>query len=158
MKRMSQSLLVAFVCSLGACRSDSASRPTVEGADTAAIERFTEHYAKGFADEDIDALLASMTEDFTVLSHGRAPIEGRIRVADEIRGDFAKMRIHSLRFTNDDIVVHGDWAWVRGRSTASFTSDGDARPTDVRGTYLWILRRCPDSVWRIAVDSAHIAE
>lgn len=151
-------LITVVSCVAIAGCAGNARLPDVTESDAAAIEAFTRSYAARFAAEDADGLLALMTPDFTVLSHGRAPIEGRARVAEEIRGDFARMRIHSLRFENDAFAVCGDQAWVRGRSTASFTVGDDAAPTDVRGSYLWILRRDADGAWRIACDSAHLAE
>ncbi len=141
-------LLLAPV--LHACTSRSATP-----ADDAAIRDLARRYAAAFESEDVEAVLEVLTDDFVALSPAKPPLVGKDAVRPILAEDLAAMEIDRLRFTLEEIVVTGSWAYAWGTSEAAFRVGSDADTTHVRGKVLWILRRGDDGVWRVARDSAH---
>ena len=53
---------------------------------------------------------------------------------------------------NDEVVVAGDWAWMRGHFTTELTPRSGEPTRRESGKHLVIWRRDPDGAWRAARD------
>ncbi len=120
-------------------------------SDLEKINTFAADYGHAFQSGDVDAIKALITDDFVAMTPDKPPIEGREAVAAEIESDLQSMKVQRLRFTHDEVVVTGQWAYARGRSHAQLEVAGDVM--EIHGKYLWILKQC-EGVWRLARDSA----
>ncbi len=123
--------------------------------DDLAIRRFTEQYARSFAEENAADVVALMTDDFVALTPDKPPLIGKKLVQAQVIADLAQLDVETLHFEPEKIVASDDWAWTWGRSEVVMTTPQSEEPIRVQGKYLWILQRQPDGTWKIACDSAH---
>ena len=117
-------------------------------SDLAKINRFAEHYGQAFETGDADQVVGLITD----LTPDAPPLQGLRRIHKRIAADFRSMDVSSLEFKHDEVVVAGDWAYARGRSSAVVSMENT--PVTLRGKYLWILRRQKDGAWKLARDSS----
>jgi ketosteroid isomerase-like protein len=68
--------------------------------------------------------------------------------------DAARMRAFhgaftvQVRYSGQDIVVFGDWAFDRGTYRYTLTPKSGGAPIPGTGKYLWLYRRHPDGSWK----------
>ena len=120
--------------------------------DAAAIERAAhDGYVAAINSNDVDALMAMLTDDIVYQAPGGPEVVGKVAVREWISGYVAAYRTHweksSLGFT-----VNGDWAFERYtyKSTDTDRKTGEVA-TDV-GKGINIFRRGADGKWRVAID------
>ncbi len=157
MRRLFRLIVIGCAAAAAGCENQHQSvfREQIE-----AIERevqlleFANDYAESFRSGDADAVAALMTEDFVALAPDKEPIEGRDAARDAIAADLQAMTVHALAFVPRELASQGSWAWVWGTSFGSITPEGGAEPIELRGHFLWILRRDGER-WLIARDCSH---
>jgi ketosteroid isomerase-like protein len=129
-------------------------REEMETTENELIQNLAVSYAKGFASNRVEAILDCLTEDFVAITPDKPPVEGKSTVKTAIERDLSEMEILDLNFKPDEIVTHSDWGFARGSSSGSIRMKTGDQVIQLKGKFLWILRKGEDGRWRVARDSA----
>ena len=124
----------------------------VAAADDASIEQAAHGaYVAAINSNDVDTLLADLTDDIVYQSPGEPEIAGKAAVRKWLADYFGAYRSHWEK-TSIGFVVSGDWAFERYtyKSTDIDRKTG-AVSTDT-GKGINIYRRDHDGRWRVAID------
>jgi len=124
---------------------------TPDGDDQAAgIRRACDAYVSAWRANDRSAVMATLTEDAVLLpAHGRPAVSGRAAIERMWwPSDAPPSTVDAFRATIVEASAQGDLGFARGEFDLSFTYAGSK--TEQHGTYLMILRRGPNGVWRIS--------
>lgn len=100
---------------------------------------------------DVDTLVSIYAPDVIVMPPSEAMIEGREAVREWIEAFFAR-NTAGQQLVNDEVVVAGGWAFMRGHFTLVVTPRAGGEPVRQRGKHLLIWRRQPDGAWKVARD------
>jgi ketosteroid isomerase-like protein len=122
------------------------------GPDPRSIEEAAHGaYVSAINTNDVDTLLADLTDDIVYQSPGEAEIVGKAAVRKWLAAYFGAARTHWEK-TSVGFVVDGEWAFERYtyKSTDIDRKSG-AVTTDV-GKGINIFRRGSDGRWRVAID------
>ena len=108
-------------------------------------------YVAAINSNNVDTLMADLTDDIVYQAPGAPEVVGKAAVHDWISGYFGAFKTHWEK-TSIGFTVSGDWAFERYtyKSTDTDKKTG-AVSTDV-GKGINIFRRSPDGKWRVAVD------
>ena len=119
-------------------------------AHTAGIRRACDAYVSAWRANDRSAVMATLTEDAVLLpAHGRPAVSGRAAIERMWwPSDAPPSTVDAFRATIVEASAQGDLGFARGEFDLSFTYAGSK--TEQHGTYLMILRRGPNGVWRIS--------
>jgi uncharacterized protein (TIGR02246 family) len=121
--------------------------------DEQAIRRLVSDWLAASKGGDTAAVLEMMTDDVVFMTPGREPFgkEMFAKSPDAMKGV-------SLEGVSDikEIVVAGDWAWMRNHLRVTITPPG-GKPSVRSGHVLTILRKKPDGRWVIARDANLLA-
>ena len=117
-------------------------------ADERKIRELLDRWWQATKADDVDTVLELMADDVVFLTPGAEPF-GKEAFA-------AASRDRAMEIDGgteiEEIVVNGDWAWMRTRLDMTITpANGD--PLRRAGSTLTILRRQPDGRWVIARDA-----
>ena len=97
---------------------------------------------------DVEGEISRFSEDGIYMWPDAPAVEGRTALRAWFTDLFERVEIE-LDNKTDEVEIHGDWAYTRGRSKAIIRpKDGGAART-VHGKYINILRRQPDGSWKI---------
>jgi len=126
------------------------SRPAV---DTEAIARQAhETYVTAINSNNLDSVLAMLTEDVVYLAPHEPALVGKAAVRPWAEGYLKAFRIHwekaSLEF-----VVAGDWAFERYAYTSTDTPQGGGASVQDTGKGINIYHHDADGKWRVARDA-----
>lgn len=117
--------------------------------DERAIRELVETWMRATREGDIETVLGLMTDDVLFMVPGRPPF-GKAEFAAASAG-MAAATIEG-RSEIEELVVLGDWAWLRSRLEVAMTPP-DGEPVRRAGWTLTILRREADGCWRLARDA-----
>ena len=137
-------LAIGTSCAHGGGRSSE--------SDVQAIRSVHDAYRRAWLANDVEGVMRLFAPEAVLLPHhGLPPVVG----SNEIRAFWfapaPPTTITRLDLQLDDVSVRDDTAIVRGRSQVEWAVDKDAAVERWRnaGTFLTVLRRGPDGVWRI---------
>jgi len=122
-----------------------------DAAQARAILAADERWIEAFNRADVDALVALYAPDVVVMPPDRPDLHGRAAVADWLREFFAEQRA-TQTLVNDEVVVAGDWAFLRGHFELTIAAREGGRPARVRGKHLVVWRRDSGGAWLAARD------
>jgi uncharacterized protein (TIGR02246 family) len=142
-------LAVLLVLSLSAPAAPAPAAASPERAKITAIE---DRIQAAFAAGDADGVAAQYTEDAYLMPPNSPSLVGRAAIADLYRAFFKDFKC-TLKTEIQEVVVAGDWAFVRGLLTSTVTPKDGSAPHTNHGKYLVVARRGADGVWRFARDS-----
>lgn len=130
---------------LGGCHT---SRAALSSAELSAVEAADQAYADGWLAGDRDQLMATMTDDAVLMPSGMETIEG----SNAIREfwwppDAPATNVLEFNLMRQELGGRDDFAYVRGSFTLRFEYGGDTYNS--RGDYLTLLRKIPQTGWRI---------
>ena len=110
------------------------------------------NYVSAINSNNIDSLLAMLTEDVVYLPAGEPVIVGKEAVKPWISGYFDAFKTEWIEQI-EEIVVMGDWAFERhsAQSRDSSYADGQVYTSSSWGLVIYHLDT--DSVWRVARDA-----
>ena len=125
--------------------------PPASDDDVRAVIEADERWIEAFNAADVETLVSLYTNDVIVMPPGEASFQGRDRVRAWMRTFFAR---HTARQTlvNDEVMVAGEWAWMRGHFTTELTPRSGGPTRTESGKHLVIWRRESDGQWRAARD------
>ena len=105
-------------------------------------------WGDAFHRQDVDAVIALLTPDYTLWAPGAPPLS-----ADGLRprlaAAFAAYEIIPT-FECEERLVSGDLAFDRGWDTQKLCPRAGGEIQSHRQRVFLLLRRCPDDVWRFA--------
>lgn len=119
-------------------------------AEEVAIRAVLSEYERALNAGDIEATMALYDPDGVMMAPNAPPTVGRPAIRRQIEAVSKIVKLH-VSFTIAEIVeTSGEWAFVRTSSAGSSTliADGAQRPE--ANQELFILRRGPDGLWRVA--------
>ena len=121
----------------------------LEEADEAAIDKLFRDWAEAVRRGDAGALADLLTEDAEFWPHGAAPLKGRRESVERMAAFFESYRLDQ-EFQREEIVVSGDFAFVRGMESNRMIPRDGCLPLEVRQRAFSILFRGADRAWRFA--------
>ena len=135
-------LLVAFsLVSPGVVRAQQpAAAPLPSVTLPPELDRVLRDYEREWQARSADGLAALFAEDGFVLQSGRAPVRGRVGIADAYRGAGGPLALRALAFAVADTVGYIIGAY-----------GPEAGSPDI-GKFILALRREPGGPWRITAD------
>lgn len=110
------------------------------------------HYAAAFNTNQVDSLLAVLTDDVVLLPSGEAPVVGKARVQAWAAANFATGRQRREIF-EDEVIATGDWAIERYRWRRERTPPGGGAAVTDSGWGLLVLQHDGQGRWRVARDA-----
>jgi ketosteroid isomerase-like protein len=146
--RYSASIRAALSIAVAGC--SSATAPAVP--DVAAIEaQAHDGYVAAINSNDLDTLMAVLTDDVVYQASGAPEVVGKAAVRDWVAG---YLDAYSTRWEKTSIgfTVSGDWAFERYTYRATDTERATGAVTTDVGKGINVFRRGPDGAWRVAID------
>ena len=111
-------------------------------------------YAQAFESNQAERVLSVVTDDFVAITPDKPPVSGRKALKQAIENDFSHMKVLALRFKLDEVFSTGDWGFARGSSTGTIKMKATDQQVQLKGKFLWILRKNENGIWKVARDSA----
>jgi len=138
-------LLLAAGCSC----SDSRQQSDLSSSDVEAIKAADQAYATAWLRNNPDEVMATLTNDAVLIPSGLPQLEGTVRIREFWwPPDSPPTTVTEFTLRQGEAGGSGDFAYVRGSFTLGFEYDGETYSNT--GDYLSILRKLPDSSWRIS--------
>ncbi|MCA0871541.1 DUF4440 domain-containing protein [Seohaeicola saemankumensis] len=129
----------------------SLTHPAQAGTRQDDIRNAHDAYVAAINSNDLNRVLATLTDDIIFIAPNTPAIEGKPDVASWVGGYFDAVAT-TWDKTSLEFVVAGDWAFERYAYRAVNTPrDGGAALTET-GNGINIYRREADGVWRVARD------
>jgi ketosteroid isomerase-like protein len=125
-----------------------------EQSDQKLVVTLSKEYAQAFVSNDVGRVLSCLTEDFVSIAPDKPPVAGKKDTKAAIENDFANMSVLALQFDLDEVFIKGDWGFARGHSSGTIKMKGDGKIIQLKGKFLWILRKEAHGSWKVARDSA----
>jgi uncharacterized protein (TIGR02246 family) len=143
--------LLALVVLISGC-AQTPEEPVVDSARIAAdIESIKaneeQRFPAAITASDTEAALEVYTDDAIVMWPGVPARMGKEAIRALLDDWFSRYR-EDLRQTAEEVEVLGDWAWARGRSTATMAPLEGGESRVQTGKYLIVLKRQADGSWK----------
>lgn len=152
MIRVAPLILAAACFSFGGCSPSTDKSTEARIAETRAIEAEAHGaYVDAINSNDIEKLMAVLTDDIVYQAPGAPEIIGRDAVREWAGAYFAAYRTRWEK-TPFHFTVSGDWAFERYTYKATDTDRKSGAVTTDTGKGINIFHRQPDGKWRVAVD------
>jgi ketosteroid isomerase-like protein len=145
--------VVAVLAGAGACsQQGSGPEANSEAAADETARQAHEAYAAAINTNDLDSLLAMLTEDVVYLAPNEPALVGKAAVRPWAAEYLKQFKIHWEK-TSLEFVVAGDWAFDRYSYTSTDTPQGGGTPVEDLGKGLSIFHHDADGKWRVARDA-----
>ena len=150
------SLLLVATLVVGSCSDANDERPS-QADDIEAISALFASILPLISSDGADGLFTLYTDDVVLMVPDRwTDLDRQEAIAFYTDGlDWGKPDPDNYNITIEELVVMGDWAYVRQKSLGQIIpANGD--PAYLQGSrHFTILRRQPDGAWKIARDMFH---
>ena len=117
--------------------TDTAGRLSAQSEDTEALRDLVRQRVRAGNDGNVDAWLACFADDAVIMPANARAIVGKEAIEEWERG-FEGFR-PQVEMTIDEVVVRGDWAYMRSRISGVFIKGGESFP--INGKELAVFRR-----------------
>ncbi len=122
--------------------------PTVDvEADRAAIRAKVAEAVAAHHAADADAWASVTTDDFVLMADGSPTVTGRAAILEWIKAFYAANTISNMTIEPVEIEIAGDWAYYRGRISATLTPKAGGTPVPMDAKEIAIWRRQADGTW-----------
>ncbi len=141
---------------VGSCSHGNDDRPS-EADDMEAISALFASIVPLISSDGADGLFTLYTDDVVLMVPDQwTDLDRQEALAFYTDGlDWGKPDPDNYSITLEEVVVMGDWAYVRQRSQGQVVPT-NGEPAYMQGSrHLTILRRQPDGAWKIARDIFH---
>jgi len=118
--------------------------------DADAVERQWRRVTATFEEGNVDAFMTLTTQDVVLMPPGASTLSGREAVQALMADFFGTYAIELQSVSLEEIVVAGDWAFVRDTYVSNLTPRSGGETVRARGKNVWILRRQADGSWKVA--------
>jgi ketosteroid isomerase-like protein len=105
-----------------------------------------QRWIAAFNREDVATILAIYAPDVVVMPPDRADLHGREAVGRWLAGFFLEQAAKQI-LVHDEVVAHGDLAFLRGSFELQLRSRKTDTTSRVRGKHLVLWRRDDDDRW-----------
>lgn len=144
-------MLLCLAAGVTACApaTEQAGPAATTEADIAAITDVHDAYFAALNAGDAAAYAAQLAEDAIVMSPDQPSTLGREANQARIQTTFDQSTL-AITPTREEVVVAGDWAFVRESTTGTTTPKAGGPPGVINGKGITILQRQADGSWKIA--------
>ena len=142
MKNLIVFFLVIAILSIGAC----AKKIDFE-ADIEAIISLTEEYDAAVNSGDLDSWMSLFTDDAVRMPPNMPAVVGKDAIRS-LQQSFFEMYTFDIKETTDDIIIAGDWAFVRGAYIYTSTPKAGGEPIRNIGKWVAFHKRQRDDSWK----------
>ena len=150
---MRRGVLIAAIAVLcGACAAPG-SRPAATAAgDDPTAHQAHDAYVTAINSNNLDTLLAVLTEDVVFLAPQEPVMVGKAAVRPWLEAYLKAFKTHWDKPVQE-FVVNGEWAFERYSYKSTDTPAGGGAVVEDTGWGLVIYHRDPDGKWRVARDA-----
>ena len=150
MQRSVHMLALASALLVAGCSGNPADAP--DAVNVRAIEEAAHgSYVAAINSNDVDTLVADLTDDIVYQAPGAPEVIGKAAVQAWVAGYFAAYRTKWEK-TSIGFTVSGDWAFERYTYKSTDTDKATGAVTTDVGKGINIFRRGSDGKWRVAID------
>ena len=145
------SLISLLVC-LGACApaaEEAVEEATTMEADVEAINAMQAEYFSAVNSADVEALLAGWDDDGVYMPPNQPAVTSKEAIRSLWQERF-NQNTYDVTSTSDEVVVLGDWAFVRGPTTGTLIPKAGGEPNEVKVKSISLYRRQADGSWKRA--------
>jgi len=144
---------LAVIAVVAGCAPQRATPPSAARLDTLAVQHAAhESYANAINSNNLDSLLAALTDDVVYLSPHEPVIVGKNAVRGWLDTYLKAYRIHWDK-TTDEFWIAGDWAIERYSYVEADTAAGGGAILGDHGKGLNVYHHDADGRWRVARDA-----
>jgi len=142
-------MLLGASCHLAQHRPGPAAEPDKRAEDVAAIKRLTDDWHNAWLAGDADALAALYTDDPVLLPQNQPAVIGKEAIHSLYQSVFDEYTFEGGGELME-VEVSGDWAFYWNTYALTAKPKAGGEPLEDTGKAVFIVRRQPDGVWRIA--------
>ncbi len=145
-------ILVSIISTIAVgCNNQQNSEATNEDARQS-IDQLNERHVQAARTEDVEAFLATVTDDFALMPPNNPGARGKEGVRTWFDNFFGAFSIESIEFPTIELVIDRNWAFQH--YTYDWTVVPDAGGDSIRdkGDGMYIYHREGDGSWKIAHD------
>lgn len=117
--------------------------------DVLAITQLAADWRSGWLAGDVEALLSLYVDDPVLLPQGQPAVHGKAGIRPLYEAVFEEITI-----TSEDMLMEveasGDWGYFWSTYKLTATPKAGGAPIASEGKSLFIVKRQPDSTWKIA--------
>ncbi len=117
-------------------------------ADVETIKSLTEEYDATLNAGDLDNWVSLYTDDALRMGPNMPTLVGKDAIHDFYQPFFEQNAI-DIKETCEEVIVCGDWAFVRGTYTYTITPKVGGEPSRDTGKWVAFHKRQPDGSWMI---------
>ena len=151
---MNKNVAVFAVVTLVSAGCGTACSRGAEGdtaADLAAIDALRLEHVAAVNAGDLEAMLATMTDDVVYLPPGQPAALGTEALRSAVQPYYEQFEVH-LSMNAEETVAAGDWAFEWGHGSNSLRPLAGDDTVHLEFKYLYVYQRQPDGSWKIARD------
>ena len=145
--------LLAAVAAVVPVATPTVAQQSVSDQDLAEAKVVEEHWRSvmaTFESGDVDAFMAHTTEDVVLMPPGGSTLSGREAARPLMEDFFGAFAIEIESLSMEEIVVAGEWAFLRDAYVSALTPKSGGETVRACGKNIWILRRHADGSWKVA--------
>lgn len=142
-------LLTPSGCTSPAMRHNSAKSAGDDAAECRAVTRAVRATIAADNAGDLQAALDCYTDDVVWIPPNSAPIAAKANIGQRYRTMYRDFRAE-LDLSITELIVAGDWAFVRGETAGRLVPHSGGESTPVDDNYSMMLRRVSPGEWKIA--------
>lgn len=118
-------------------------------ADVESIKSMLEKFDAALNASDLDGLMSCFTEGSVRMPPNKPALVGKEAIRDMFQSRFERVTT-DLHNTAEEVIVCGDWAFVRGTYiyTSTPIAGGEPSPQHI-GKWITIWQRQPDGSWKL---------
>ena len=119
-----------------------------EGQDRAAVNNIRLEFEAGENTGDLDRMTRYLAADVVAMPPNRAITKGSAALTESLRGFLGAYKV-DVKYTTDEIVLSGDWAFERGTAVETMTPKAGGAAETTNAKYLWLYHR-NNGKWELA--------
>jgi uncharacterized protein (TIGR02246 family) len=132
----------------GGCSSMGGAR---RKADEAVLAGMSDTYVANMESGDVERYMSLWAEDGIQMPPDAPQVYGKSNIRKVVTVVFDNFDT-SMSINNEEVVVAGDWGYMRGTYILDLTPKAGGDPMHVDGKFLTVYRRQPDGTWLIVRD------
>jgi len=141
--------LLPLLLIAGCTPTEPVEEATSTEANVEAINRVHDDHTTALNAGDATAYVALLAEGAVLMPPNQPAIIGEDAIREYRQTEFDQITLEVTR-PSEEVVVAGDWAFVRHTYAGKQTPKAGGEPTELSGKGITILERQPDGSWKIA--------
>lgn len=118
--------------------------------DLAAIYEHREAYNRALLEGDVEAWLATLSDDCVYLPPGIPAVRGKEAIREWVTETLFEPYHNELDYDFEELEFEGARAIGWGRFHQTLTPRDGGEPLELRGNFLDVFHRRPDGAWTLA--------